>query len=203
MDIKEEIYSEKIASEDIGDSEEVRIKKIQNAFQCSENIKESCHFLVDSVEHSLEYLKEKRTDVSSKLCEALAKKESLRKKDYHTIMADIYSMLDEKESNAKNHFIAFIDDQKEFTQSLKDIILNISDYSAADSPDKNALLKEQLAQIAKIQEERKTTVIKILTDFQEIHKEVMTYLESLLEKGDNISIRDIKNAKYIISKEQI
>ena len=52
MDIKEEIYSEKIASEDIGDSEEVRIKKIQNAFQCSENIKESCHFLVDSVEHS-------------------------------------------------------------------------------------------------------------------------------------------------------
>ena len=203
MDIKEEIYSEKIASEDIGDSEEVRIKKIQNAFQCSENIKESCHFLVDSVEHSLEYLKEKRTDVSSKLCEALAKKESLRKKDYHTIMADIYSMLDEKESNAKNHFIAFIDDQKEFTQSLKDIILNISDYSAADSPDKNALLKEQLAQIAKIQEERKTTVIKILTDFQEIHKEVMAYLESLLEKGDNISIRDIKNAKYIISKEQI
>ncbi len=203
MDIKEEIYSEKIASEDIGDSEEVRIKKIQNAFQCSENIKESCHFLVDSVEHSLEYLKEKRTDVSSKLCEALAKKESLRKKDYNTIMADIYSMLDEKESNAKNHFIAFIDDQKEFTQSLKDIILNISDYSAADSPDKNALLKEQLAQIAKIQEERKTTVIKILTDFQEIHKEVMAYLESLLEKGDNISIRDIKNAKYIISKEQI
>ncbi len=203
MDIKEEIYSEKIASEDIGDSEEVRIKKIQNAFQCSENIKESCHFLVDSVEHSLEYLKEKRTDVSSKLCEALAKKESLRKKDYNTIMADIYSMLDEKESNAKNHFIAFIDDQKEFTQSLKDIILNISDYSAADSPDKNALLKEQLAQIAKIQEERKTTVIKILTDFQEIHKEVMAYFESLLEKGDNISIRDIKNAKYIISKEQI
>ncbi len=203
MDIKEEMYKEKIASEDIAESEEMRIQKIQNAFQCSENIKESCHFLVDSVEHSLEYLKEKRADVSSKLCEALAKKESLRKKDYNTIMADIYSMLDEKESNAKSHFIAFIEDQKEFTQSLKNIILNISDYSAVDSPDKNALLKEQLAQIAEIQEVRKKTVIKILTDFQEIHKEVMAYFESLLEKGDNISIRDIKNAKYIISKEQI
>ena len=33
--------------------------------------------------------------------------------------------------------------------------------------EKNALLKEQLAQIAEIQEVRKKTVIKILTDFQE------------------------------------
>ncbi len=200
MDIREEVVMEKVVSEDIGDSEDIRIKKIQNAFQSSENIKESCHFLVDSVEHSLEYLKERRNDVSSKLCEALAKKESLRKKDYNIIMSDIYSLLDEKERNAKNHFIAFIEDQKEFTQSLKNIIVNISDYCAADSPDKNVLLKEELAQIAEIQEKRKETVIKILTDFQEMHKEVMVYLESLLEKGDNISIRDIKNAKYIISK---
>jgi len=200
MDIREEIDMESVVSEDIGDSEDIRIKKIQNAFQSSENIKESCHFLVDSVEHSLEYLKERRNDVSSKLCEALAKKESLRKKDYNIIMSDIYSLLDEKERNAKNHFIAFIEDQKEFTQSLKNIIVNISDYCAPDSPDKNALLKEELAEIAEIQEKRKETVIKILTDFQEMHKEVMAYLESLLEKGDNISIRDIKNAKYIISK---
>ena len=197
MDIKENVISEVI-----GNSEEERIKKIQNAFQSSENIKESCHFLVDSVEHSLEYLKERRNDVSSKLCEALAKKESLRKKDYNIIMSDIYSLLDERERNAKNHFITFIEDQKEFTQSLKDIIVNISDYSDAGSQDKNELLKKELAQIAEIQEKRKETVIKILTDFQEIHKEVMAYLESLLEKGDNISIKDIKNAKYIISKEQ-
>jgi len=202
MDIKEEKETERVASENIGEFDEVRIKKIENAFQSSENIKESCHLLVDSVEHSLEYLKEKRNDVSSKLCEALAKKESLRKKDYNIIMDDIYSLLDEKERNAKSHFIAFIEDQKEFTQSLKNIIVNISDYSAEDSSDKNALLKEQLAQIAEIQEERKETVIKILTDFQDIHKEVMTYLESLLEKGENINIRDIKNAKHIISKKQ-
>ena len=200
MDIREEIDVESVVSEDISDSEDIRIKKIQNAFQSSENIKESCHFLIDSVEHSLEYLKERRNDVNSKLCEALAKKESLRKKDYNIIMSDIYSLLDEKERNAKNHFIAFIEDQKEFTQSLKNIIVNISDYCAADSPDKNALLKEELAQIAEIQEKRKETVIKILTDFQDMHKKVMAYLESLLEKGDNISIRDIKNAKYIISK---
>ncbi|MBZ4218583.1 MAG: hypothetical protein LAC69_00115 [Chlorobium sp.] len=202
MGVKEEVNMEKVAFGDIGDSDEVRIQKIQNAFQCSENIKESCHFLVNSVEHSLEYLKERRNDVSSKLCEALAKKESLRKKDYNIIISEIYNLLDEKERNAKNHFFAFIEDQKEFTQSLKNIILNISDYSSTDFQDKTALLKEELVQIAEIQEKRKETVIKILTNFQDIHKEVMTYLESLLEKGGNINIRDIKNAKYIISKEQ-
>jgi hypothetical protein len=56
-----------------------------------------------------------------------------------------------------------------------------------------------LSEIAEIQEKRKQTVITILTNFQETHKKVMEYLESLLEKGEDITIRDIKKAKYIIS----
>lgn len=203
MERNEKICPGAGVSEDIGDSDEIRIQKIQCAFQCSENIKESCHFLVSSVENSLEFLKEERTVLSSRLCEVLAKKESLRKKDYNRLMDGIYSLLEEKENNAKSHFITFIDDQREFTQSLKNIILNIGDYSTEDGADRNTLLKEELSQIAEIQEKRKDAVIKILTDFQEIHKKVMEYLESLLEKGENINIRDIKNARYIISKELI
>ncbi|MEI8338270.1 MAG: hypothetical protein WCF92_03975 [bacterium] len=203
MDITEKALRKEADSEDIDNSDKDRILKIQNAFQCSENIKESCHFLVENIENSLDYLKERRTDVSTRLCEALAKKESLRKKDYNTIMTDIYILLDEKENNAKNQFFAFIEDQKIFTQSLKNIILNISEYKTMDSADNNELLKAELLQIAKIQEERKETVIKVLKDFQEIHKKVMGYFESLLEKGDVISIRDIKNAKYILGNKLV
>ena len=65
------------------------------------------------------------------------------------------------------------------------------------------MLKAELLQIAKIQEERKESVIEILKDFQNIHKRLMAYFESLLEKGDNISIRDIKNAKYILGKKLV
>ncbi|MEI8338273.1 MAG: hypothetical protein WCF92_03990 [bacterium] len=203
MDITEKALSKEADSEDIDNSDNDRILKIQNAFQCSENIKESCHFLVENIENSLDYLKERRTDVSTKLCEALAKKESLRKKDYNAIMNDIYILLDEKENNAKNQFFAFIEDQKIFTQSLKNIILNISEYKKTDSADNNELLKAELLQIAKIQEERKEVVIEILKDFQDIHKKVMAYFESLLEKGNNISIRDIKNAKYLLGKKLV
>ena len=203
MDITEKALSKEADSEDIDNSDNDRILKIQNAFQCSENIKESCHFLVENIENSLDYLKERRNDVSTKLCEALAKKESLRKKDYNAIMNDIYILLDEKENNAKNQFFAFIEDQKIFTQSLKNIILNISEYKKTDSADNNEMLKAELLQIAKIQEERKESVIEILKDFQNIHKRLMAYFESLLEKGDNISIRDIKNAKYILGKKLV
>ena len=201
MNIKHETYMMDGMPVEMGDSDELRIKKIQNAFQSSENIKESCHILVDSVENSLEYLRERRTVVSSRLCEALAKKESLRKKDYNNIMDDIYRLLEEKENNAKINFQNYIEYQKQFTQSLKNIILNITDYNIAEVADKNKQLKEELSEIAELQEKRKETVIKILTDFQETHNKVMEYLESLLEKGDAINIRDIKNAKNIISKE--
>ncbi len=201
MNIKHETYMMDGMPVEMGDSDELRIKKIQIAFQSSENIKESCHILVDSVENSLEYLRERRTVVSSRLCEALAKKESLRKKDYNNIMDDIYRLLEEKENNAKINFLNYIEDQKQFTQSLKNIILNITDYNIAEVADKNKQLKEELSEIAELQEKRKETVIKILTDFQETHNKVMEYLESLLEKGDAINIRDIKNAKNIISKE--
>lgn len=202
MDIKVVEYNEKNESVDTIDYEGIRIKNIQKAFQCSENIKESCHFLIDSVEESLENLKEKRIRVSARLGEALARKESLRKKDYNIIISDIYRLLDEKERNAKCSFMSYIEEQNDLTQSLKNILLNISDYNKEELKEKKELLKEELSEIADRQESRKEAVIKILTEFQEIHKNVMRYLESLVEKVENISIRDIKKAKNIIIKEQ-
>ena len=198
MDIMDDIEVKKKIAENLGDSDNVRIEKMQKAFQSSENIKESCHVLVDSVQDSLEYLKEIRAVVSSKLCDTLARKESIRKKDYNIVMDDIYRRLDEKENNAKTHFINYIEDQKEFTQSLKNIILNIANFSIEELADKNALLKKELIEISELQEKRKEAVIKILSDFRDTHKKVMEYLESLLEKGENISIKDIRNAKNII-----
>lgn len=202
MDLKIKYESGKIGQEDSVDYDEIRIKNIQIAFQCSENIKESCYNLLDSVEGSLEYLKEKRDNVSAKLGDALAKKESLRKKDYNNIISEIYSLLEDKESKARYSFMSFIEDQNELTHSLKNILLNISDYSEQMLTEKKEMLKTELGKIAELQECRKDTVIKILTEFQEIHKKVMIYFESLLEKGENISIKDIKNAKYIIIREQ-
>ncbi|MCX6233337.1 MAG: hypothetical protein NT175_01235 [Bacteroidetes bacterium] len=182
-------------------SYEDRIQKIQTAFQSSEDITESSHFLFDNVHNSLNELKKERDILNARLCETLAKNGSLRKKDYNTMMAGILSALDEKEKEAGNQFLSFIEAQKEMAQSLKKTILDLKDIAAQNAGEKITLVKEQLSQISKQQEMRKETVMKIFMDFQKMHNRMMECLENLLEKGGHILIKDIKTVKDQIIKE--
>ncbi len=187
--------------ENIITSYDSRIQKIQTAFQSSENITESSHSLFDNVHHSLNDLKKEREVLNAKLCEALAKNGSLRKKDYNTMMSGILSALDEKEKEAEHQFLTFIEDQKETAQSLKNSLLGIKDIRSEDAGEKISIIKEQLAEISKLQETRKETVIRTFTDFQQMHNRMKECLEQLLEKGDHLVIQDIKKVKAQIIKE--
>lgn len=182
-------------------SYETRIQKIQTAFQSSENITESSHFLFDNVQSSLNDLRKERDVLNSKLCETLAKNGSLRKKDYNTMMSGILCALDEKEKEAESQFLVFIEAQKETAQSLKNSLLGIKDIGSQDASEKIAIIKEQLSQISKLQEMRKETVMKTFMDFQQMHNRMMECLKNLLEKGDHILIQDIKKVKDQIIKE--
>ena len=187
--------------ENIITSYENRIQKIQTAFQSSENITESSLSLFDNVHHSLNELKKERDELNSKLCETLAKNGSLRKKDYNAIMSGILCTLDEKERIAENQFLTFIEDQKETAQSIKNSLLGIKDITSPDASEKIVIVKEQLSQISKIQEKRKETVMKTFMDFQQMHNKMMECLESVLEKGDHIEVKDIKKIKDQIIKD--
>jgi hypothetical protein len=182
-------------------SYETRIQKIQTAFQSSENITESSHSLFDNVHHSLNDLKTERDILNSRLCETLAKNGSLRKKDYNTMMSGILSMLDTKEKEAEHQFMAFIEAQKETAHSIKTSLLGIKDITSQDATEKIIIIKDQLNQISTLQETRKETVMKTFTDFQKIHNRMIECLESLLEKGDQIKVSDIKTVKNQIIQE--
>ena len=187
--------------ENIITSYENRIQKIQTAFQSSENITESSLSLFDNVHHSLNELKKERDELNSKLCETLAKNGSLRKKDYNAMMSGILCTLDEKERLAETQFLAFIEDQKETAQSIKNSLLGIKDITSPDASEKIIIVKEQLSQISKIQEKRKETVMKTFMDFQQMHNKMMECIESVLEKGDHIEVKDIKKIKDQIIKD--
>ncbi len=182
-------------------SYESRIHKIQTAFQSSENITESSHFLFDNVHHSLNELKRERDILNSRLCENLAKNGSLRKKDYNTMMSGILGLLDEKEKEAETQFLNFIEAQKATAQSLKNSLLGIKDITSQDNCEKISIIKEQLSRISKLQEIRKESVMKTFLDFQKMHNKMMACLESLLEKGDHILVKDIKQVKNQIINE--
>jgi hypothetical protein len=182
-------------------SYEARIQKIQTAFQSSENITESSHSLFDNVHNSLSDLKKERDMLNTRLCETLAKKGSLRKKDYNTMMSGILDTLDNKEREAQSQFLNFIEDQKKTAQSLKNSLLGIKDITSPDAGGKIAIVKVQLSQISEQQERRKETVMKTFSDFQHMHNRMMECLENLLDKGDQIVIQDIKKIKDQIIKE--
>lgn len=182
-------------------SYETRIQKIQTAFQSSENITESSHFLFDNVQSSLNDLRKERALINSRLCETLAKNGSLRKKDYNTMMSGILCALDEKEREAETQFSNFIEAQKETAQALKSSLLGIKDITSPDVTEKINLVKVQLTRISELQETRKETVMKSFSDFQKLHNRMIESLNSLLSKGDQIHINDIKKIKDQLIKE--
>ena len=187
--------------DNIINSYETRIQKIQTAFQSSENFTESSHSLYDNVHSSLTSLRKERDLLNSQLCETIAKNGSLRRKDYNTIMAGIISAHDEWEREAESQFLTFIETQKETAQSLKNSLLGIKEITSPDATEKIAIIKEQLFQISKLQETRKETVMKTFIDFQQMHNRMMICLEHLLENGDHIQIKDIKRVKDQIIRE--
>lgn len=187
--------------ENIISSYETRIQKIQTAFQSSENITESSHFLFDNVQSSLNLLRKERDILNSRLSETLAKNGSLRKKDYNTMMSGILSALDEKEKEAETQFLNFIEAQKETAQSLKESLLGIKDITSPDVNEKIKLVKEQLSRITELQEIRKETVMKSFNDFQTIHNRMIESLNNLLKKGDQVLVHDIKKIKDQLTKE--
>lgn len=182
-------------------SYETRIQKIQTAFQSSENITESSHFLFDNVHSSLNDLRKERDLLNATLCETLAKNGSLRKKDYNTMMSGILCALDEKEKEAETQFLSFIEAQKETAQALKTSLLGIKDITSPDVTEKISLVKVQLSRISELQETRKETVMKSFSDFQKLHNRMIESLNDLLSKGDQIHIHDIKKIKDQLIKE--
>ena len=182
-------------------SYETRIQNIQTAFQSSESIMESSYSLLDVVHNSLTDLKRERDILNSRLCQTLAKNDSLRKKDYNTIMSELIGLLDEKEREAESQFLKFIEDQKHTALLLRNSLLGIKDIISEDNCEKISIIKEQLSQISDLQENRKKTVLKTFIDFQKTNTRMMECLETLIEKGDQILIRDIKNIKNMVMKD--
>jgi len=180
-------------------SYEARVEKIQTAFQSSEYIAESSHLLFDNVHNSLNDLKKERDILNSKLCETMAKNGSLRKKDYNIIMSGILDVLDAKEKEAEEQFLSFIEVQKEAAQSLKKNMLDIN--TSPDANGKVTIIKEQLSQISIQQEMSKESVMKTFIEFQKMHYRMTECFESLLKRGEDIMVQDIKTIKDQIIKE--
>jgi len=182
-------------------SYEDRIQKIQTTFQTSENLTESSNSLYNNIHNTLNDLKKERDLLNEKLCETLAQNGSLRKKDYHLMMSGILDLIEEKEKEAEQKFLDFIEGQKETAHAIRNSLLGLKNITTEESTQQIKSVKTQLDQIMKIQELSKGKVMKSFLNFQQIHNVMTKNMGTLLTNSDRILVKDIKKVKNLIIKE--
>lgn len=135
--------------------------------------------IIDKTYQILEDFKDKRAKLSAELKETLAKKESLRKKDFDRMMNGILLDLERKEKEIKQSLKNFLKEQKNQAFELK-----------------HALTKGEVERMKKAQIEIENGIAWIkglLKNFCEQQEELTEKLRKLLSKGNNLKIKDLKN----------
>ena len=152
--------------------------------------------IIDNTYRILEEFKTKRNEMSNQLKENLAKKGSLRKKDFDSMMEEILSRQDEREKQVKDLLRTFLEEQKEVAQTIKK---NLAEGEKVRIDD----FKKILQDIQTRQKARENKVSIALMTFQKEYKEVAESLHNLLNKGEAIRIKDFKEMVKNIRSRQI
>jgi len=173
-------------TEDIISSYEVRIQSIGDIF-------DTTHQLLRGFQDSFLDTKQEREKINAELRENLAKNDSLRRKDFDNMMQGILSTHEEREKEVRNLLDSYLNAQKEMAQALRENLSKVKDALAKGEAGRikefQAMIKEILAR----QEERKEEVTSNLKEFQKEQQEMAKRLKTLLDKGKELRINDLKS----------
>jgi DNA-binding transcriptional MerR regulator len=143
--------------------------------------------IIDNTYEILEGFRDKRAKLSRELKETLAKKESLRKKDFDRMINGILLSQAEKEKEVKQNLKNFIKEQKKQASELRD-----------------ALTNGEVERIKKAQIEIEKGIVKIkglLKYFGEEQEGLTSELRKLLNKGKDLKIKDFKETTRNLSQD--
>jgi uncharacterized phage infection (PIP) family protein YhgE len=135
--------------------------------------------IIDNTYQALDDFKDKRAKLSGELKETLAKRGSLRKKDFDRMMNGILLSQEEKEKEVKQSLKNFIGEQKKEARELKD-----------------ALTKGEVERIKKAQIGIEKGVAEIkgsLKDFCEQQETLTDQLRKLVTKGEDLKIKELQD----------
>lgn len=179
--------------ENLVNSYEARLSNIESIFTTSEAITETSYNLLKDFHDSLSNLRKEREDLNSQLRESLALNGSLRKKDYDKMMGCILIFLEEKEKETEEYFYKYIEDQKVMAQALKKGLFDIKNTKSQGNFDQIRTFKQEIENLIKSHEQRKIFVRKQFVEFQSFNNNIMQNYQELLNKGNDITIKDVKS----------
>jgi len=125
----------------------------------------------------------------------LAKSESLRKKDFDSMMSSVIELCRRTEEEAEENLKRFQAEEEEMIKRLRNIVLSGNRSNLED-------IKTIREDILKRQKEREKTIIRALKRFQIEQEDIRVALKNLLSKGENVKIRDLKIMLRSLSVQQ-
>jgi len=164
-----------------------------------ENLKALAYSIIDSyemrmktvnglMEQSYDFLRSFQTELEDmiiRLRDNLAKGESLRKKDFDRMMADLTERRLSREKEAEDVFSRFQEEEMAMVDRLRKVITSGGRSRLEDME----VIRED---ILNRQKERETGIIEVLKRIQVEQEEMKVALKKLLEKGESVRVRDFK-----------
>jgi len=171
---------------------------LENTFSSYETKIESIEAIFDTVYQILQGfqdtldVKKEREKVTAELRESLAEKESLRRKDFDNMMQGILTTQDKREREVRNLVNGYLNDQKEVTRVLRENLRKFKDSLTKGETERIKEFRALTNEILAKEEERKKGVVSMLKEFQKEQQKMMEELKTLLAKGKELRIKDLK-----------
>ena len=148
--------------------------------------------IIDDTHHLLNTFKAKRMLMNTQLQETLAREGSLRKKDYDSMMEDIFSHQDTREKQIRTLLKNYLEEQKNVARSIHDNFKNNRTLRAEEEKTRIAEFRNVLNEIQEKQKSREKEIREMLKQFRQEHRETAESLQELLRKGESVRVKDLK-----------
>lgn len=148
--------------------------------------------IIDNTHQLLDDFREKRSAMSTQLRETLAREDSLRKKDFDIMMRDILESQEERENETRNLLKSYLDEQKEAAKIIRENIEKHKTDHLEGEAERINEFRKIVTDIQSNQKSREQEVRDMLLAFNRDRKVAAELLQSLLEKGTAVRIRDLK-----------
>jgi len=167
-------------------SYEARIQSIGSLF-------DTTHQILQGFQDALIETREEREKIRAELRENLAKKESLRRKDFDNMMKGILLTQEEREKEVRNLLNRYLNEQREMAQALRENLESVKDSLARGEVQRLRGFQEVIKEILDKQDKRKELITSRLKEFQKEQRELSSRLKELLAKGKELRIKDFKS----------
>jgi hypothetical protein len=164
---------------------EIRIQSIGTVLDTT------CQML-EGFQDVLANTRKERETISRELKDCLAKNESLRRKDFDTMMQGILLFQTEREKEVKNLLNLYLNEQREMARSLRESLGQAKDSLAKGEAQRLREFQDLIQGLRAQQAKRKEEVTRRLREFQGEQRELLSRLRALAAKGKGLRIRDLK-----------